>query len=41
VLRIEREDFERFADGFAPLRAYFDGKLTPPAEPEPMRAAGE
>ena len=24
VMRIERDDFERFADSFAPLRAYFD-----------------
>ena len=36
VLRVEREDFERFSDGFAPLRAYFDDHL---AERFPEAAA--
>ncbi|WP_093254583.1 FAD-dependent oxidoreductase [Rubrimonas cliftonensis] len=47
VLRIEREDFERFAQGFAPLRDYFDRHLAtrlpedaPGAEAVALRSAG-
>ena len=36
VLLVDREDFRRFADGFAPLGAYFDGHL---AETFPEAAA--
>ncbi len=42
VLRIEREDFERFAEGFAPLRDYFDQHLAtrfPEDAPRPDASA--